>query len=76
MHVAKQFSKNLEKAQNQNGVMFNCDLGCSVMTPETLSSCSTSCHFEGRGFRLNSRFHAGSYMFIVLCTLTHQLLVL
>ena len=53
MHVAKQFSKHLEKAQDQSGFISDWDLGCSVMTPhevsdQTLSLC-TSCHFEGRG---------------------------
>ena len=32
MHVAKQFSKNLEKAQDQSGLISDWDLGCSVMT--------------------------------------------
>ena len=61
VHVAKQFSKDLEKAQYQSGLISDWNLGCSVMTPHEVSSLSikkvsdqtlslcTSCHFEGRG---------------------------
>ena len=31
MHVAKQFSKNFEKAQDQSGFISDWDIGCSVM---------------------------------------------
>ena len=48
VHVAKQYSKNLEKLRTRVGFISDWDLGCSVMTPQTLSSC-TSCHFEGGG---------------------------
>ena len=40
VHVAKQFSKNLDKAQDQSGLISDWDLGCSVMTPQTLSLCT------------------------------------
>ena len=40
IYIYKHLSKNLDKAQDQSGLISDWDLGCSVMTPQTLSLCT------------------------------------